>query len=195
MVTETSVLPGGVVLRPADAADAEALLAAYLHNREHLRPWDPRRDPDFYTFEGQRDRLLDQLAERDAGRLLLWVLTDGSPTTTTNGQVIVGVITLSGISHGPSCSGKLGYWIDVDHLGKGLASAAVEAVARYADEAAGLHRLEAGTLLHNIGSQRVLEKCGFEPYGVAPRYLHINGEWQDIRLFQRILNDRPPAGT
>ncbi len=185
MVSDTSVLPGGVVLRPAAEDDAEALLAAYLHNREHLRPWDPRRGEDFYTVEGQRDRLREQLAEQETGRTALWVLTDGPR--------IVGVITLSGIRHGPSCSGKLGYWIDVDHAGKGLASAAVEAVARYADEQAGLHRLEAGTLLHNTGSQRVLEKCGFEPYGVAPRYLHINGEWQDVRLFQRILNDRPPA--
>lgn len=187
MVTETTVLPGGVVLRPAAATDAEALLAAYLHNREHLRPWDPVREENFYTLDGQRERLLGQLAERDAGRLMLWMLTDGPR--------IAGVITLSGIRYGPSCSGNLGYWIDVDHAGKGLASAAVEAVARYADEEAGLHRLEAGTLLHNAGSQRVLEKCGFTAYGVAPRYLHINGEWQDLRLYQRILNDRPPAGT
>ncbi|MFC6063407.1 GNAT family N-acetyltransferase [Streptomyces ochraceiscleroticus] len=187
MPSDASVLPGGVVMRPAAATDAEALLAAYLHNREHLRPWDSLREADFFTIEGQRARLMGQLAEREAGRLLLWVLTDGPR--------IVGVITLSGIRHGPSCSGNLGYWIDVDHAGKGLASAAVEAVARYADEEAGLHRLEAGTLLHNAGSQRVLEKCGFEPYGVAPRYLHINGEWQDMRLFQRILNDRPPAGA
>lgn len=183
MASDPSVLPGGVVLRPAVADDAEGLLAAYLHNREHLRPWDPLREPDFYTLEGQRERLLGQLAERDEGRLMLWVLTSGPR--------IVGVLTLSGIRYGPSCSGSLGYWIDVDHTGKGLASAAVEAAARYADEA-GLHRLEAGTLLHNTGSQHVLRKCGFEPYGVAPKYLHINGEWQDIRLFQRILNDRPP---
>lgn len=51
-----------------------------------------------------------------------------------------------------------------------------------------LHRLEASTLLHNIGSQRVLEKAGFERIGMAPKYLRIAGEWQDHALFQIILH-------
>jgi ribosomal-protein-alanine N-acetyltransferase len=55
--------------------------------------------------------------------------------------------------------------------------------------------VEAGTLLHNTGSQRVLERSGFELYGTAPRYLFIAGAWQDHRLYQRILHDKPlPPG-
>jgi len=58
-----------------------------------------------------------------------------------------------------------------------------------------LHRVEAGTLLHNTASQRVLERCGFEYYGTAPRYLFIRGAWRDHRLYQRILHDKPlPLG-
>jgi ribosomal-protein-alanine N-acetyltransferase len=49
-----------------------------------------------------------------------------------------------------------------------------------------LHRAEAGTLVHNIGSQRVLERNGFARYGLAPKYLRIAGRWQDHVLFQRI---------
>ena len=52
----------------------------------------------------------------------------------------------------------------------------------------GLHRLEAGTLAHNTGSQRVLLKCGFTEIGLAPGYLKIAGEWQDHLLFQRLLS-------
>jgi [ribosomal protein S5]-alanine N-acetyltransferase len=48
----------------------------------------------------------------------------------------------------------------------------------------GLHRLQAGTLLHNVPSQRVLIKNGFRPFAVAPSYLKIAGEWQDHILFQ-----------
>ena len=55
----------------------------------------------------------------------------------------------------------------------------------------GLHRVEAGTLVHNESSQRVLEACGFEYYGTAPKFLFINGAWQDHRLYQRILHDNP----
>jgi ribosomal-protein-alanine N-acetyltransferase len=55
----------------------------------------------------------------------------------------------------------------------------------------GLHRVEAGTLLHNAASQRVLERCGFEYYGLAPKFLFIDGAWQDHKLYQRILHDNP----
>ncbi|WP_308215262.1 GNAT family N-acetyltransferase [Pseudarthrobacter sulfonivorans] len=53
----------------------------------------------------------------------------------------------------------------------------------------GLHRLEASTLLHNVGSQRVLQKAGFRHIGMAPQYLRIAGKWQDHNLYQVILHD------
>jgi ribosomal-protein-alanine N-acetyltransferase len=37
----------------------------------------------------------------------------------------------------------------------------------------------------------VLGRCGFEAYGMAPKFLFIDGEWRDHRLFQRILHDDP----
>jgi len=49
-----------------------------------------------------------------------------------------------------------------------------------------LHRLEAGTLVDNHASQRVLEKNGFERFGLAHRFLLIAGEWRDHILFERI---------
>jgi [ribosomal protein S5]-alanine N-acetyltransferase len=51
----------------------------------------------------------------------------------------------------------------------------------------GLHRIEAGTLLANIASQRVLERNGFVRFGVAPEYLNIAGRWQDHAIYQ-VLN-------
>nr|WP_229834408.1 GNAT family protein [Streptomyces xantholiticus] len=166
--------------------DAEALCAAYVDNREHLAPWEPRRADEFFTVEGQAHRLAERLLEYEAGRLVPWLLIAG------DGRV-VGTITLSGITRGPFCSAYLGYWTAVDQQGRGLATAAVEAVCAAADDALGLHRIEASTLVDNVRSQRVLEKCGFQPIGLAPRYLHIDGAWRDHRLFQRILHDRPPT--
>jgi [ribosomal protein S5]-alanine N-acetyltransferase len=87
-------------------------------------------------------------------------------------------------------SASVGYWVDAAHLRRGLASGAVEFVAGAARDR-GLHRRSAGTMLHNTASQRVLERSGFELYGVAPKYLFIDGAWQDHRLYQRILHDRP----
>jgi ribosomal-protein-alanine N-acetyltransferase len=50
----------------------------------------------------------------------------------------------------------------------------------------GLHRVQAGTLLHNVGSQRVLERNGFTRIGLAQDFLKIAGRWQDHILFQLV---------
>jgi ribosomal-protein-alanine N-acetyltransferase len=178
-------LGGGVVLRPLSAVDAAELARAYARNREHLAPWEPRRAADFYTVAGQVIRVRDQLAQREAGRLTPWLLADGDR--------VVGAMNLSNITFGAFRSGNLGYWVDSAYNGRGLATRAVEEVCQAAGERLGLHRIEAGTLLSNLASQHVLRKAGFELIGAAPRYLHIDGEWRDHLLFQRILNDRPPG--
>ena len=58
---------------------------------------------------------------------------------------------------------------------RGLATAAVRGIIGTAFSELGLHRIQAGTLLRNTGSQRVLERNGFVRIGVAPRYLMIAG--------------------
>jgi ribosomal-protein-alanine N-acetyltransferase len=97
---------------------------------------------------------------------------------------VVGRITLSEIVRGPFQSASLGYWLAEAATGRGLATAAVREIERVAFEELGLHRIQAGTLLHNVRSQRVLDRAGFVRYGVAPAYLHIAGEWRDHALYQ-----------
>ncbi|GHB26134.1 GNAT family N-acetyltransferase [Streptomyces chryseus] len=168
-----------ITIRPATPDDAPALADAVLRNRERMRPWEPYRPPNYYTVEGQAQRLADGTKR--------WFALDA--------EAIVGVATLSGTALGPLRSASLGYWIDGAYTGRGLATNLVDEVCRAAREQLGLHRIEAGTLLDNHASQRVLAKSGFEPIGTAPRYLHIDGAWRDHYLFQRILHDdAPPRG-
>jgi ribosomal-protein-alanine N-acetyltransferase len=103
---------------------------------------------------------------------------------------VVGRANLNNIVRGVFENASVGYWIDRDHTGRGLATAVVERVVGRAREL-GLHRVEAGTLVHNAASQAVLRRCGFERYGTAARYLYIAGTWQDHHLYQRILHDEP----
>ncbi|MGY2702972.1 MULTISPECIES: GNAT family N-acetyltransferase [unclassified Nocardioides] len=178
------MLPDGYELRPLRIEDAEARAAAYDRNREHLAPWDPVRPERFFTVEGQREDIARQSADRDAGKrhpFLLW--DDGA---------IAGQVAIDNVVRGMLQSATVGYWVDGDHLGRGLATAMVEHAAVEARRL-GLHRLEAGTLVHNTRSQGVLRRAGFEEYGLARRFLYIGGEWQDHVLFQRILHDEPPG--
>jgi [ribosomal protein S5]-alanine N-acetyltransferase len=176
------VIPEGFEIRELTAADAPALAEAYRRNREHLAPWDPHREESFFTDEGQAATVATQLEAAKLGQLAAWVLA--------RGDRIVGRVNLNNIVMGVLRSGSLGYWVDVDHQGRGLATGAVEFACAQA-QGRGLHRVDAGTLVHNVASQRVLERCGFEPYGLAPQFLFIAGKWQDHKLFQRILHDNP----
>ncbi|MEU6088698.1 GNAT family protein [Streptomyces sp. NPDC047085] len=173
-------------MRRLTRGDAPALAAAYTENRKHLEPWEPVRPESFFTAAGQADRIEGLLRQCADGTAVPWVFE-------AQGDQIVGAITLSGITRGPFCSSYLGYWVAADQQNRGLATAAVERVCLLARDSVGLHRIEASTLIGNTGSQRVLRKCGFEPIGLAPKYLHINGRWQDCRLFQRVLHDHAPG--
>lgn len=166
-----------IELRLARAEDAQALTDALVRNREHMRPWEPYRDEGFYTAAAQTEQIVD------ASRVT-WLLFDG--------ERVAGRISLQGVVRGPLCSASLGYWTDADYLGRGLMPRAVEEVCRIARDELGLHRVEAGTITYNEASQRVLAKCGFVQYGLAPKFLHIDGAWRDHVLFQRILHDDPP---
>jgi [ribosomal protein S5]-alanine N-acetyltransferase len=172
-------MPDNVILRPLQISDAEALAEASSRNRTFLQPWEPMRPESFYTADGQRVRLADSMAEQDAGRSFFWALFDG--------DTVVGRISLTDVVRGAFENGNLGYWVAETHQGLGLATAAARNVCDFAVEL-GLHRLQAGTLVHNAGSQTVLARCGFTRIGLAENYIRINGRWQDHVLFQKILH-------
>lgn len=178
-------LTDDVVMRVATLADAAAFAEAQVRNREHLQPWEPLRSERWFTTAAQEDRLKEQLARFDKREIVPWFLFQGDR--------VVGAMTLTDIVPGPFRNGHLGYWIDADMLGKGLATAGVQAVAEIADSELLLHRIQASTMTANVASQRVLTKAGFTQIGTAPDYLHIAGAWQASHLYQRILNNRAPG--
>ena len=162
------------MIRPVRPEDAAELAALYLANREFLAPFEPARPPEFFTADGQRERLERQLA-------------DGThPFAIVDGEAIVGTINVFRISRDGPASGVIGYWIDRASNGRGLATGAVGEVLTYSFDTLALHRVEAATLVENLPSQRVLEKNRFERIGLARNYICINGEWRDFILFQRL---------
>lgn len=170
----------GVTTRLVALGDAPEMAALLAANREFLAPWEPVRQDDYFTAVGQRGYLTDVLRQCESGTAVPHVIVEGGR--------IVGRITLTNINRGPFLSCNLGYWVAEHANGRGLATAAVAQIVRVAFGNLGLHRIEAGTLPHNAGSQRVLERNGFQWYGMAPRYLKIAGEWRDHALYQ-LLSD------
>jgi [ribosomal protein S5]-alanine N-acetyltransferase len=159
-----------------DAAPLASLLRA---NRQFLQPWEPLRGDDYFTAHGQHGALALALDAHQRGAMVpLVIVGDGGEP--------VGRININGIVRGASQSATVGYWVSQSHNGRGFASAAVADVVELAFADLHLHRLEAGTLLHNTASQRVLLRNGFRPFAVAPSFLNIAGKWQDHILFQLV---------
>jgi [ribosomal protein S5]-alanine N-acetyltransferase len=165
-------------IRPVTLDDAETLVDLLRANREFLAPWEPLRDDEHFTLGGQRAEIEDVLHDQQRGLTVAHVILDEDR--------IIGRVTLSNIVRGPFQSCNLGYWVSRAENGRGHASAAVADMTALGFSQLDLHRIEAGTLTHNIASQRVLERNGFERFGLAPRYLQIAGLWQDHILFQRL---------
>ena len=174
----------GYELRPLTLEDIPALVAAYDRNREHLAPWDPWRPPEWFTEAGQRSRIAGELDAAAGGRQAAWLVH--------HGDAVVGRVALNNIVAGAFRSASLGYWVDAGHTGRGVATGAGERVCAEALRL-GLHRVEAGTMVHNTASQGVLRRLGFTRFGTAPKYLFLAGAWQDHHLFQRLLHDAPPT--
>ncbi|MFB9377915.1 GNAT family N-acetyltransferase [Kineococcus gynurae] len=167
-------------------ADVPDLVAVLRDNWPFLAPFEPQRDPAYFTEEYQLGLVRHLLAEHAHGRAV--------PLAIRYADRLVGRITLSDIVRGPFQSATVGYFVAEAVNGRGVAT---EAVARAASEAfgpLGLHRLQAATLLSNTASQAVLKRNGFERIGLARRYLRIAGRWQDHVLYQ-LIRDENPAGA
>ena len=168
---------GEVTIRLVVRADAPALAALFAAQRKHLALWDPRREPAFFTRGGQRARLVQVERERSAGTSFRFVILEGGE--------LAGEASITNLVRRSFQSANVGYWVAGERNGRGVATAAVAAACTFAFGELELHRLEAGTLLHNVGSQIVLDRNGFFAFGVAPEYLRIAGAWCDHVLFQR----------
>ncbi len=72
------------------------------------------------------------------------------------------------------------YWLGREHWGKGLATRALSVFLRDVERT---RPLQAATAHDNLGSQRVLEKCGFRRVGRGRGYSHVRGEDVDEIVF------------
>jgi RimJ/RimL family protein N-acetyltransferase len=118
---------------------------------------------------------------RARGVLFPYVIED------TGDDSIVGGVTLR---HFDPMRGviEVGYWLFVHARGRGLATRAVQAMAREVF-ASGLWRIEAHVRIGNDASERVLERAGFTREGVKRRYLRHDGDRVDATLFSLLADE------
>ena len=170
-----------LTLRNLTPENTEEMLDYYIRNEEHLRQYEPTRDSGFYTYEGQKEILTESFRQFiDGTSIDLGIFKD---------EKLIGKIKLSNIVYGILRNAFVGYSIDKEYQGKGYTKEALNTVCSYAFEEMGLHRLEASTLIENSRSQGVLKACGFNELGISEKYLYINGECRDHKIFYKVNDD------
>jgi ribosomal-protein-alanine N-acetyltransferase len=177
---------GQVGLRPLRASDGGEWAAARQRNVSWLRPWDatqpPGADDGARTF---RAMARDWNRQARYGRMLPFVITYGGAAGAGSRSKwpLVGQLTVSGITYGSARWANLGYWVDEQYAGRGIVPTAVAMAADHCWFTLGLHRIEVAIRPENKASLRVVEKLGFRYEGERPRFLHIDGDWRDHRIF------------
>ncbi len=106
---------------------------------------------------------------------------------------LIGRVNLANVVWGAWRSCTIGYWLDQQQNGRGLATEAVRLAVKFALTDAGLHRVQGAVMPRNRASRRVLEKVGFHHEGLARFYLQINGVWEDHDVYSITLEDWDPA--
>ncbi|MFD1776525.1 GNAT family N-acetyltransferase [Paenibacillus rhizophilus] len=179
----------GIYLAPIRSQNAESLLELRLRNRSVHSRYEPEREDGFFTLKGQKQLILQRMEDEELDRAYMFGIYSAEE------ERLIGQITINNIVRGVGQFADLGYFIDHKHQGRGFMTGAVGLAAEYAFQVLGLHRLQAAILLHNDASRRVLEKNGFQPEGIARRFLKINGQWQDHRTYALLADEASSAGN
>jgi len=179
----TTLTEGAVSLRPLRQRDAREWRAVRARNAEWLRPWEATSPEPAVDAPPTYSAMVRRLkAEAREGRTMPFVIAFG--------DVLVGQLTVGGIAWGSLRSAHIGYWVDQRVAGRGIMPTAVAMATDHCFDV-GLHRIEINIRPENLASRRVVEKLGFRPEGLRPRYLHIDGDWRDHLSFALTAEEVP----
>ncbi|WP_248795454.1 GNAT family N-acetyltransferase [Pseudomonas sp. MWU13-2105] len=142
-----------ISIRKLENTDIEALLAFEIRNREWFESQIDARDPSFYSSQGVAAHIECYLADFARGTWHPFVIEDSIAG-------IVGRANLKSI-HSPKGAAEVGYRIDQRFCGQGLATLALQHLIREARMHWQLTQLFAHVYKDNVGSRKVLERCGF----------------------------------
>jgi RimJ/RimL family protein N-acetyltransferase len=167
-------------LRPYRVDDSEALQA--LADDPLVTRWMTAAFPYPYTRADAVSWVAHASLEEPPGNFVIEL--DGAFAGA------VGMIPQAGEHAGTAI---FGYWVGRRFWGRGVATDAARALARYALRARGLRRLQASVFAPNTASARVLEKAGFTLEArLRESYTQRDGSVCDALVYARLASDPEP---
>ena len=150
-----------VTLRRFRPEDVDALFSAVIESLDELHPWMPCAAAD-YSRAAAEEYLAGSVKDWDEGTAYNYAIVTAVPV----GSALVGSIGLM-TRCGPGGL-EIGYWVRSAYTGRGLATAATEALV---GQAFGLPGVDWVEIVHdelNVASGRIPRKLGFTEAGRRP---------------------------
>ena len=158
-----------LILRGMRVSDAEDMYAyAKRPSVTEYLTWNPHESVaetrEYLTYVAQRYRTGDfydwSLVDQESGRM-------------------IGTCGFTSFSC-PNDAAEIGYVLNPDYQGRGLATEAVRRVLAFGFEELGLHRIEAHFIEGNAASLRLMERVGMTFEGYARESMRIKGSYRTI---------------
>ena len=178
------LVDGEVTLRPLATSDADDWRQARQRNAAWLVPWDATVPPGGEARPASFKSLVRRLSRQARGGTTY-------PFAIDVDRRFAGQVTVNNVVRGSALFASVGYWLDREYAGRGVMPRAVALVIDHCFSVAGLHRLEIAIRPENSNSLRVVEKLGLREVGYAPKFLHIDVEWRDHRLYAVTVEEVP----
>ncbi|MFG3012761.1 GNAT family N-acetyltransferase [Streptomyces cinerochromogenes] len=166
-----------LVLRPWRPDDASAVHAAFqdpVLRQWHIRSCDSAEEAAGWIAQWEQG----WADEREAQ----WAVVDGAS------DELLGRVALRQILLGDGAA-EVAYWTVARARGRGVAARATAALAHWAFEEVGFHRLELTHATANEASCRVAGKAGFALEGTKRSALNHQDGWHDMHLHARVRGD------
>lgn len=183
------VLAEHVVLRRVIPDDAAAVAGAVKASIDHLRPWMAWADDGAGSETAQQGRLEEAVQAWDDGREYRYAVLD-------HAGHLVGLCSLHR-RIGPGAL-EIGYWVHVDHVGRGIATAAARALTESALRLPDVERIEIRCDEANVASAAIARKIGYRLDRVDDKAPAAPGESgrNMVWVLERGMAGRPgPTGT
>ncbi|WP_193367113.1 GNAT family N-acetyltransferase [Pelagibius marinus] len=169
---EVTLETGHLILRPFEAADAEAV-QGYVSLWEVARMTS--RIPHPYPEGAAAAWIAAQQTQRDSGQEYTFCLALKEATEQPIGA--------GGLRYLEKGNWEIGYWLAPDYWGRGLGTEAARALVVFGFEKLEAEALQSGHFADNPASGRVLEKAGFAANGIARQWSEARQDFVDANRF------------
>lgn len=178
---EVELIEGPFLIRTLREEDVSPLFEAARESIAEVSPWLPWCHEN-YSIEETREFIASRELASEGGEWYSFGIFE------QDGNRFLGGVGINFINRVHQ-TGNLGYWVRTSAAGRGVATSATRAVARFGFEQLGLQRIEIVAAVDNVPSQRVAEKSGAVREGVSRKRLLIRGKSMDAVLFSLVRED------